>query len=302
MNIQEFAAKIRLHPCASVRVGRVMDREKSTGEAKVKFSGLQPHYATAGCPMVEWAGDRPLPFDNGAQVEFHFEEDQAASFPGMERGSWIPYSALRKGTLVQLTYGRQGVAPTLGAYRVLREAGFLLNKIKASGKKVFLVSYSWLSPGTMGSVVGRNHLLGIFSLEGEPLFISPEAMDNGVFQAEWPEDQKERTVAGNPAAHAAIQADAAWYEELKGVILTFNPKAKGDELHQSIIKARAAQLVQRNLAPDLESAIITAAMEAQASATAAATPAPAAAPKATPKATPASSRAASGKALLGKKR
>ena len=221
MNIQEFAAKIRLHPCASVRVGRVMDREKSTGEAKVKFSGLQPHYATAGCPMVEWAGDRPLPFDNGAQVEFHFEEDQTASFPGMERGSWIPYSALRKGTLVQLTYGRQGVAPTLGAYRVLREAGFR-SADQGFGQKVFLVSYGWLSPGSMGSVVG----------EPPAEIFSSRASPSSSLRRPWTtasssrrgRDQKERSVArprrpcNHPGRGRLVPGS--------GRGLTFNPKAR----------------------------------------------------------------------------
>lgn len=296
MTPSEFAAKIHLHPCAFVRVGRITDREKSTGEAKTKFSGMVPHYATSGCPLVEWNGDQPIQVGNGAQIEFHFEEDLAASFPGYENGSWIPYNGLRKGTLVQLTYGKQGVSPTTGGYRVLREAGMLLNKVKASGKKVYIVSYSWLSPGSMGSVVGRFHLLGIFSLEGEPLFLAPEALDNGIFKADWPTDQKERSLAGSLGAQAAVKAEAGWYEDLKAVVLSMTPTAKGAGLHKTILNARASQLVQRGLAPDLETALITVAAEVPSVPEAS----PAAAPSKTPKqaTAPASSRGAAGKKLL----
>lgn len=301
MTPTEFAAKIRLHPCATIRVGRLTDREKTTGDAKTKFSGLTPHYAAQGCPLVEWSGNKPMAESNGAQIEFHFEEDLAASFPGFDKGSWIPYNGLRKGTLVQLTYGKLGMAPTTSAYQVLREAGMILNKLKTAGKKVFLVSYPWLSPGAMGAIVGRFHLLGFFSLEGEPLFISPEAIDNGVFQADWPADQKERSIVGSLAAQAAAQAETSWYEDLKGVVLSINGKAKGAELHKAILNARASQLVQRGLAPDLPTALITATAEAPA---AQAAPAPAPAPepkKVAPKPTQASSRGTSGKKLLGRK-
>ena len=294
----EFAAKIHLHPCASVRVGRLTDREKATGEAKTKFSGLIPHYATGGCPLVEWNGDQPIQVGNGAQIEMHFEEDLAASFPGFDKGSYIPYNGLRKGTLLQLSYGKQGIAPTTGGYRVLREAGMLLNKLKASGKKVFLVSYAWLSPGSMGAVVGRFHLLGLFSLDGEPLFIAPEAIDNGIFKAEWPADQKERSLAGSLGAQAAAQAEAGWYEDLKGVVLSINPSAKGDNLHKSILNARASQLVQRGLAPDLATAMITVTADAP-SALPTAPAKPSANPA--PKPAPASSRGTSGKKLMGRK-
>ena len=294
----EFAAKIHLHPCASVRVGRLTDREKATGEAKTKFSGLIPHYATGGCPLVEWNGDQPIQVGNGAQIEMHFEEDLAASFPGFDKGSYIPYNGLRKGTLLQLSYGKQGIAPTTGGYRVLREAGMLLNKLKASGKKVYLISYAWLSPGSMGAVVGRFHLLGLFSLDGEPLFIAPEAIDNGIFKAEWPADQKERSLAGSLGAQAAAQAEAGWYEDLKGVVLSINPSAKGDNLHKSILNARASQLVQRGLAPDLATAMITVTADAP-SALPTAPAKPSANPA--PKPAPASSRGTSGKKLMGRK-
>lgn len=297
MTPTELAAKIQLHPCASIRVGRLTDREKTTGENKAKFSGLIPHYSVGGCPLVEWNGDQPIQVGNGAQIEMHFEEDLTASFPGFEKGSWVPYNGMRKGTLLQLTYGRQGISPTTGGYRVLREAGMLLNKVKASGKKVFLVSYAWLSPGSMGAVVGRFHLLGLFSLEGEPLFIAPEALDNGIFKAEWPTDQKERSLAGSLGAQAAAQAETDWYEDLKGVVLSINPSAKGAELHKSILNARASQLVQRGLAPDLATAMVTVTAEVPSPLpTAPATP-----PK-KPAAKPASSsRGTSGKKLMGRK-
>ncbi len=294
MTPTEFATKIQLHPCASVRVGRLTDREKATGENKIKFSGLTPHYAISGCPLVEWNGDQPIQVGNGAQIEMHFEEDLTASFPGFDKGSWVPYNGLRKGTLLQLSYGRQGISPTAGAYRVLREAGMMLNKLKASGKKVFMVSYAWLSPGSMGAVVGRFHLLGLFSLDGEALFIAPEAIDNGIFKAEWPADQKERSLAGSPGAQAAAQAEAGWYEDLKGVVLSINPSAKGADLHKSIINARASQLVQRGLAPDLATAMITVTAEAP-------SVLPTAPVKPAPKATAASSRGTSGKKLMGRK-
>ena len=295
----EFAAKIQLHPFACARIGRLNHREKTFKEnpddktaVGVPFSALLPHYATAGVAPVQWTGDVAIREAQGAQIEIHFALSPS-SYPG-EPGA-IAYTTVRRGDLLQLTFGRQGVPPTAAAYRVLREAGATLDRIMRQSQEIFLVAYPSFSPGKFGAVNGRLHLLGLFSLEGEPLYVNPEALRDGLFKADFPVSQKERSLIDDTLAAApqAAAASESWYDRLSSVLSAF---FKGKDLHQAILKARANELVEKGVAPNLETAIALAAADAPSG--------PGKAPSnptaKAPEALAPSTRQASGKKLLGR--
>lgn len=288
----ELATKIKLHPFANLRVGQFSSREKSA-EGGAKFPALIPHYAAQGCPRVNWNGDQAVREAQGAQIEVHFALSTSC-YPGGP--GCIPYSSVKKGELVQLTYGRQGVPPTSGAYRTLREAGATVERIMASRQEVYMVSYAAQSPGQYGAVSGRFHLLGIFSLTGETLWLNPEAVRDGLIEAEYPVSQRERSVAEDP--HAPTQAAAPapvtddWFNRLSK---TLAPYVDTKSLRDAVLKARANELVEKGAAPSPEAALAMATADATKAGKAPS------APEAAQKKAPSSAKAA-GKSLLKTKK
>jgi hypothetical protein len=267
VNPVEFAQKIQLHPRATVLLGVVETRTKNKGA----LPGLSPHYAMTGCPLVHYAGSNATAEPNAAEIEFLFQE---TAFPlPSALSSYSP----RQGNLVQLTFGRNGEAPTQAAYRVLREASGVLNQV--GSREVFLVSLPILTPGQYGVMTGRQYFLGLFNTDGTPIYLHPDAVDQGVFKAPFPIHQSQKgptTVQDATTAPGQVH----WYQSLTSA-LSGVTKLKGKALHETVLKARAQQLVDQGVAPSLEAGVAIAKQDLPAEAPA--TAAPAAAPtKATP--------------------
>ncbi len=248
MNLTEFAAQIQLHPRAIPMLGTLTPRMKN-GET---LPGTTPHYAMPNCPVVHRNGNVAVEEPNAAEIEALFQE---TAFP--MPSALLAYSP-KQGNLLQLMFGRNGQGPTQAAYRVLFEAAAKLNVVLQSKRQVFAVTLPILTPGQYGVVTGRHYLLGLFETDGTPIWIHPDAVAQNVFKAEFPADQHERSTAAEqaPAAQAAI----AWYETMKTALAVTG--LQGQTLHETILKARANQLVEQGAAPTVEAGLALAALDA----------------------------------------
>lgn len=242
MNVTEFAAKIQLHPRAIVMLGTIEIRNKMGGS----LPGTTPHYAMAGCPIVQRNGNVIVEDHNAAEIEFHFQE---TGFP-------LPSASLsyspKQGNIVQLMFGRAGMAPTQNAYRILFEASAKINQMVSTKRQVFLVSLPILTPGKMGVTTGRHYLLGIFETNGTPIWIHPDALQN-VLKAEFPADQMERSTAATAAPAVPESTHAAWYEDTKQKLASSG--LKGHALHTTILRNRALFLQDKGIAPSYEAGL-----------------------------------------------
>ena len=248
MNTAELAQKLHLHPRAVVMSGTITLRMKNQGA----LPGLTPHYARPGCPVVSYAGANAVEEPSAAEIEFSFQE---SGFPlPSAMGAYSP----KQGNLVQLMYGRNGAAPTQGAYRVLREASTVLSQVAEAKREVYLATLPILTPGQMGVTSGRHYLLGAFNGDGVALYLNPDAIEHQVLKAEFPAHQKERSTGG---VSREPEASASWYEALASAMATATG-LKGDKLYEVVLRARAQQLVDQGRAPDLKAGLAQAAQEA----------------------------------------
>jgi hypothetical protein len=245
VNIREFSARLKLHPRAVILQGRIKFRVKNAGG----LPGLTPHYAMPECPIVQYVGANVVEEPNAAEIEFQLLENE---FP--LSSALLPFSQ-KAGNLVQLIYGQRGKGPTQGAYRVLREAAAAFGRIGERGE-VFLVAFPILTPDKFGINSGRFYFLGMWAVDGTPIYLNPDAVDGKVFLAPYPTEQKERMATNAPAVAAA----AVWYNAVSSALRATG--LKGQKLHQAVLKARARQLVEEGTAPSLEAGLAMAETEA----------------------------------------
>ena len=262
MEMIDFARQLKLHPRCTLLFGRILRRAKNKGT----LDGLTPHYAEGGCPTVVYSGANALEQPSAAEIEMMFEE---TSFP-------VP-SALRsfsprQGNLIQLLYGALGQAPTQAAYRVLREASAVLGSIVDRQAQVYAATLIVLTPGQYGVMTGRHWLLGVFDLNGTALWLNPDAVDAKALDAPYPASQKERS-ASAAGGHVAV---APWYDTMRAALAATG--LKDPQLHETILRARAQQLLDNGTAPTLEAGLALATADAPKEPSAAATPAAGSAP------------------------
>jgi hypothetical protein len=156
-------------------------------------------------------------------------------------------------------FGRNGQAPTQAAYRVLFEAAAKLNVVLQAKRQIFAVTLPIMTPGQYGVVTGRHYLLGLFETDGTPIWIHPDAVAQNLFKAEFPADQHERSTAAEQAP-APQAVTTAWYETMKTALAVTG--LQGQALHETILKARANQLVEQGAAPTVEAGLALAALDA----------------------------------------
>lgn len=280
MNTTDFAARIQLHPRAIVMLGTAEGRMKNGGT----LPGLTPHYAMPGCPLIQFNGANALEEPNPAEIEFSFQET------GFPLPSALQSFSPKQGNFMQLMFGRNGQAATAAAYRVLREASSKIAPYIGSNRQIFAVSLPILTPGSLGVTAGRHYLMGLFETDGTPIWIHPDA--KSVFKAEFPADQRERSIAGAPSAPAA----GSWYEPMRAALAYTG--LKGKKLEDQVLKVRAGQLVEQGVAPDMKTAMAIA--SADLSTRNAASEGPGVAQEPPKAAQPASSRQDSGRKLMTK--
>jgi hypothetical protein len=231
----ELAQQLRLDSRAILMHGRL------EGRPKVDHSGFMPHYATNGCPLVEYQADgRARPEPQGAEIEFLITEDD---FP-LPRAK-AAYSQ-RQGNLVQLMFGREGEAASAGELRVLREAGLQLQAVQLSRAPVYLAALPILTPDRFGIMSCRLYLLGVWNDAGAPLWLNPLALDSQVLlDTNYPDSQRERSCeadAAAPAREAATAPPAEWYGSLR-IAATKAIEHAGDKptegrIHKEVIERR----------------------------------------------------------------
>jgi len=249
MNATDLARRLKLHPRALVLTGKISERKKNSET----LSGFTPHYAMKGCPIVQYQGANALEQPNTAEIEFVFNE---ADFP---LPSILPPKSVN---LAQLVFGREGQAPSQGAYRVLREAGSLLKTLADSKRDVYLVAMPVFKPGQYGVASGNLYPLAVLGAEGTPLWVHPEAQER-VLTCDYPAQQKERSLAETRSEERTErEAMEEWYRPLARALQVH---LKGDALHDAVISARAQQLVDRGSAPSLKAARTLIEREIQAS-------------------------------------
>jgi hypothetical protein len=238
MDAVELAKQLKLHPRAVIMRGRIEPRSKNQGT----LSGFMPHYATVGCPLVQWSGANALPEPSAAEIEFGFVEQ---GFPMPSALAASP----RQSNLVQLVFGGMGQSPSLGGYRVLREAGDALKRISDEKRELLLVALPLFIPAKFGAAGGKLYFVGAFGTDGVPLYLHPEAVGK-ILTTDFPANQKERSVAPELAQPIpSPAAEASWYKEL-AVGMGAATGLKGHKLHEAVLRARAGQLVDRKVAKD----------------------------------------------------
>lgn len=225
-----LAERIRLNPRAVILVGSLHRRSKLSN----KLKGLTPHYAMSGCPEVQYRDDgTALSLPNGAEIEFDIEE-WTAPLRAANGGS----PSVRP-SIVQLVFGGRGLPPSQAEYRILREAGSVIDAAIAHEREDFvLVALPLVTPAQYG-MSGRYYFLGLFAVDGHPIFLNPAAVQEGFIECPWPEAQQER------AAADVVDGDS-WYDEVLAVAaeLTSDP----ERLRAAAVKARARALRSAGLA------------------------------------------------------
>jgi hypothetical protein len=233
MTPRDFAAQLNLDPRLVMIRGRVEPRKKNKGD----LQGLTPHYATGGCPKVEYLPNgTALEKTDAAEIEFSLIESRIP----------LPSAATTytgKASIVQLVFGGPGTAPNQAAYRVLHEAGLKLSRAMRSEER-FLVALPQVKPDKGGICSGRYYFAGLFGLGGDAIYLNPDAIEAKLLTAAWPDDQRERTTR-DPVLNAPARDGDSWYED--AVALAKELTSDETRIREAAINARTRMLSARGL-------------------------------------------------------
>ena len=234
MNPTDLASKLKLHPRAVLFTGNLRERTKNSTAGAI--SGFTPHYAAKGCQPVPYSpAGEPEPVQNeGAAIECDLAE-QTPIMPSSFASYGKPLN------MVHLIFGSNANQPNNTEYKLLREAGEILRG--ALGRPVHVAAVPVLSSGQYGVATGRLYLVGVFEIDGRPLFVHPNAVGS-VLSSEFPAAQKIRSTQA--AAPVAAQAPAApvgpnWYDTMADTLATAL-RLKGAKLHEAVIATRAKHI------------------------------------------------------------
>lgn len=235
MTTEDLAAKINLSRRAVVLNGSLIERKKSSQLGSI--SGYSPHYAISGCPCADYddQGECLNPKQEGLCIEAKFDESSSAGI-GPITSSYAGQSL----NMVQLMFGRRGIAPTGGEAAVMLEAGDLMRQM--TGKPVHLVALPILTSGNMGIAAGRFYLLGLFRETGEAVWIHPNAEKLGLLKHPMPPHQTKRTTEAKVPVATPASPEPEWYAKYHETFLS-KTKLRGLDLHNAIITHYANELL-----------------------------------------------------------
>lgn len=241
MNHMTLAQKIQLHPRVSLLKGHLFERKKAGGTV----SAVLPHYATTGIPMVCFDTKSGSPIDiqaHGAEIECNFRETEPKIQPIITRH-------FSNHILVQLMYGKKGESPSKASCRILREASACFAKLIDTKQELYLAGLFVLKVSG-GSSDGILVPLGLFDIDGNTLWINPEALELELLNAPFSKYQIEQST----------KDEVHWYEQIHDNLRhLFN----GDDLHKHILESRAGALIESGKLKTKRAAINQAAREAK---------------------------------------
>lgn len=255
MNSSDLAKAISIDPRAVILTGALRERVKNSDNGQI--SGYQPHFTMKGCPLVAFdAAGEPLP----SQSEASAIEADFAEVPRPEMTALLA-SYGRALNMVHLVFGRQGVPANPAESKVLREAGEIFKR--HTGQPAHLVTLPVLSTAAYGVAAGRLYALGLFSPQGDALWLNPAAV--GVFfKATFSDAQRYRSLTPAPIAAPAPAAPKANWYELMSSTLGKSTGLKGAKLHNLVLSSYADQLLIQGKATDKTSALALAKQEHEA--------------------------------------
>jgi hypothetical protein len=253
ITIDELRQKHSIHSELAVLTGVIQVKVKGA------ILGTEPHYATIGCPKLQFDPAGELLLDNsvgqnGAAIEAYFTRQSVA--PDIQALLSCEGSP---NNMIHLLFGQKNTPPHPAAAKVLKEAGDLFKA--REGQPLFLVAlpifYSGKGAGSGSYVGGRLRPFGLFDQAGEALWINPEAQTVSVdvkgtklMKADFPATQKQRsvTVIAPPVVAPPAAPEAHWYDKLSEVYAK-SYKSSGMNLHQFVLAKRADRLLENGQAP-----------------------------------------------------
>ena len=238
----ELATKLKFNPRVSILTGTLEEQRKVEGS----LSGFTPHYVLDKCPAISFneAGDPMAIKTGGAEVEVKLKETDTTFRRILGRRN-------SSTTVVQLMFADKSNNATEAECRVLREAGRIWALLANTRREVYVAAIGILIPAG-GWSRGVFHPMGIFSTDGETLWLNPEAIQTGaISNALFHPDQKTLTLTDEAVAAApAPTIDSSWYDSVR-TALEDALNIKGKKLHDAVIASRAKTLVKEGTAASI---------------------------------------------------
>jgi hypothetical protein len=233
--------QIRLHPRASLLKGEFFERKKAGGT----FSAVIPHYATSGIPAVQFEASTGEPIniqDHGAEIELNFREND----PKIQTLTNRHFS---NHILVQLMYGKKGERSPKSACRALREASACFSRLIDTKQELYLAGLFVLKVSG-GSSDGLLIPLGVFDLDGNTIWVNPEAIELELLSTSFPDTQVEHS----------SKDEAHWYDCIRD---NLRHLFQDEELHDRILEARAGALLEAGKVKTKKAGLTLASKEAK---------------------------------------
>lgn len=246
LELRELHTRIRLHPRAILLAGTLDDKLKGG------LPGSQPHYIGSGVTRVAFndaTGD-PIVINPGSiQAEVKLKE--------MEHPMPSVYCGGSPDNTIQLTIGERNCGQVaIHLVRVIREFGEVVRRLSDSKAHVIVAGLPTQTPGNYGVPVGRIFPMGIFALDGSPLWIFPDALLAGVIKSPYPAGQKERATSQMGAV--GTSGKPQWYESLENVASMVNGVKTPYDKQQFIFNLHAQNLVKQLQAKSVHEGMIMA--------------------------------------------
>lgn len=245
MTPAELESAISLHPRACLFTGKLKERMKSGAP------GSMPHYAEVNIALVGYTPQgEPDPTTlrpAQAEIEYGFIENTQTMLPAIQS---LYGGAKGFYNLVQISFGRAGLGPSIAELRVLLEASKILEQIRRADTVVHMACLSVGVPGKYGVISGRLYLFGLWEAEsGAPLWVNPHALANNALKSEYPSYQIHREVLDGVGPRVGATGRPIWFDELasafdglKGAVLTSKVfAARGRYLHKEGLAATAKE-------------------------------------------------------------
>lgn len=247
-NIRE---KLKLSPNAMLAEGVFRLRTKKmigshSPAMPVGYPAHLPHVLTEPLRMLDSMTPEAIEAATvGVQIEssFRFTTDFPEAYESAkEQRPW---------GRIALTAGPRGIGASDSEREMMIELSKVLESIMeredargrstTPGKPVLLAAYTAMSSGSYGSIEGRLVPVGIFNLDGTPLWLNPLAVARKIVTAPWPSTQRVQKITPRTEGTRIVspaKGAYTWYPDAVTQVRTATPEAKGIDLVRAALDIR----------------------------------------------------------------